>query len=289
MAHRMTARATELRAERVPFVQVTVVRAQSPTSALAGDDAVILSDGTIEGFVGGQCVEESVRAAALDVLGLGEPLLLRVLPAGEERFPDTPGAKVVVNPCLSGGAIEVFLEPHLPPPLLYVVGETPIADSVVAMAESLGFAFIAVRTLEGQQPQAAAAVIVASHGRHEPESIRAALDADVPFVGLVASRRRGEALLDAMELTKAERDRVHTPVGIDIGARTSAEIALSIMAGVVRAVRTEGLAASGELLPLLRQAVDPSCGMTVVIGPGTPHRTLDGVEHWFCSTECRDL
>lgn len=289
MAHRMTARATELLAERVPFVHVTVVRAQSPTSARAGDDAVILSDGTIEGFVGGQCAEESVRAAALDVLGLGEPLLLRVLPAGEEGFPDTPGARVVVNPCLSGGAIEVFLEPHLPPPLLYVVGETPIADSVVAMAESLGFAFAAVRTLKGERPQGAVAVIVASHGRHEPESIRAALDADVQFVGLVASRRRGEALLDAMELTKAERDRVHTPVGLDIGARTAAEIALSIMAGVVRAVRTEGVAAPGEQLPLTRQVVDPSCGMTVVIGPGTPHRTVDGVEHWFCSTECRDL
>jgi xanthine dehydrogenase accessory factor len=214
---------------------------------------------------------------------------LRVLPHGEEGFPELPGAKVVVNPCLSGGALEIFLEPHLPPPLLYIVGETPISDAVAAQAESLGFAFAAVRTLERQQPEGAVAVIIASHGSGEPESIRAALDADVRFIGLVASRRRGEAVLDAMDLTKRERDRVHTPVGLDIGARTAAEVALSIMAGVVRAMRTEGLVApSTQAPPPAHQVVDPVCGMTIVVGPDTPHRTVDGVEHWYCSTECRD-
>ena len=285
----MSARATELVAERVPFVYATVVRAQSPTSARAGDVAIILSDGAIEGFVGGQCAEETVRVAALEVLGGGEALLLRVLPHGEEGFPELPGAKVVVNPCLSGGALEVFLEPHLPPPLLYIVGETPISDAVAAQAESLGFAFAAVRTLEGQRPEGAVAVIIASHGSGEPESIRAALDADVRFIGLVASRRRGEAVLDAMDLTKWERDRVHTPVGLDIGARTAAEVALSIMAGVVRAMRTEGLVAPPTPAPpAAHQVVDPVCGMTIVVGPDTPHRIVDGREHWYCSTECRD-
>jgi xanthine dehydrogenase accessory factor len=286
----MTARATELLAERVPFVHATVVRAQSPTSARAGDDAIILSDGTIEGFVGGPCAEESVRAAALDVLGRGESLLLRVLPDGAEGFPELPGAKVVANPCLSGGAVEVFLEPMVPPPVLYIVGETPICDAVAALAESLGFVFAAVRTLEQNQPEGAVAVIVASHGRAEPESIRAALDADVRFIGLVASRRRGEAVLEAMDLTKSERDRVHTPVGLDIGARTAAEVALSIMASVVRAMRTEGLVApTTPARPPPVSMVDPVCGMAVVVGPDTPHRTVDGVEHWYCSTQCRDL
>ena len=289
MTHRMTARATELLAERVPFVHATVVRAQSPTSARAGDDAIILSDGTIEGFVGGQCAEESVRAAALDALGRGESLLLRVLPDGEEGFPELPGAKVVVNPCLSGGALEVFLEPMVPPPVLYIVGETPISDAVAALAEALGFAFAAVRSLEGNQPEGAVAVIVASHGREEPESIRAALDADVRFVGLVASARRGEAVLDGMDLTKPERDRVHTPVGLDIGARTAFEVALSIMASVVRAMRIEGLTAPATPAPPpARQTVDPVCGMAVAVGPDTPHRTIEGVEQWYCSAECRD-
>jgi xanthine dehydrogenase accessory factor len=290
MAHRMTARATELLAERVPFVHATVVRAQSPTSARVGDDAIILADGSIEGFVGGQCAEESIRVAALGVLAEGESLLLRVLPDVDRGFPDLPGAKVVVNPCLSGGALEVFLEANLPSPLLYVVGETPISDAVAAQAESLGFAFAAVRTLEGRRPEGAVAVIIASHGSDESESIRAALDADVRFIGLVASHRRGDALLDAMDLTKEERNRVHSPVGLDIGARTAAEVALSIMAGVVRAMRIEGLVAPGTQEPQpSSQVIDPVCGMTIIVGPDTPHRTVDGAEQWFCSTACRDL
>ena len=289
MAYRMNARATELLAERVPFVHATVVRAQSPTSARAGDDAIILSDGTIEGFVGGQCAEESVRAAALDVLNEGQALLLRVLPAGDEGFPELPGAKVVVNPCLSGGALEVFLEPQLPPPLLYVVGETPISDAVAAQAESLGFAFAAVRTLEGQPPEGAVAVIIASHGSDEPESIRAALDADVRFIGLVASRRRGEARARRHGSDqRGKRPRAHAGRPRHRGPDRP-EIALSIMAGVVRAMRTEGLVAPGtHLLPPPLRVVDPVCGMAVAVRPDTPHRTVDGVEHWYCSTQCRD-
>src|SRR3954452_18699706 len=111
VAHRMSARVTELTSARVPFVHATVVRSQEPSSARPGDDAVVLSDGRIEGFVGGQCAEESVRAAALDSLATGESLLLRVLPDGGEHFPESPSARVVVNPCLSGGALEIFLEP----------------------------------------------------------------------------------------------------------------------------------------------------------------------------------
>ena len=89
MAHGMSARMGELLSEKVPFVHATVVRAQAPTSARPGDDAIVLGNGTIEGFVGGQCAEESVRTAALEVLAQGEALLLRVLPEGDVSFPDT--------------------------------------------------------------------------------------------------------------------------------------------------------------------------------------------------------
>jgi xanthine dehydrogenase accessory factor len=283
----MTARRAELIAKRVPFVHATVVRAQSPTSASPGDDAVILPDGWIEGFVGGQCAEESVRFAALGVLRDGQALLLRVLPEGEEEFPETPGASVVVNPCLSGGALEIFLEPVLPVPLIHVFGATPITGALEILARALGFAV--ARTPAGQRPDGAVAVIVSSHGRDEEDSIRAALDAGVGFIGLVASQRRGEAVLAAMELTGTERGRVHTPVGLEIGARTPEEIALSIMASVVQAIRVDGLVApASEVAGEPRQAVDPVCGMTVVVGPDTPHRQVEGRELWFCSSGCRD-
>ena len=289
MAHRMTARAAELRSERAAFVHATVVRAQSPTSARPGDDALVLADGAIEGFVGGQCAEASVRAAALGALEDGEPLLLRVLPAGEPGFPEAEGARVVVNPCLSGGALEIFLEPHLPAPVVAVVGETPIADALALMAEPLGFTFDSYRTLAGHQPEGASAVIVCSLGGDEVESLRSALDAAVPFIGLVASRRRGEALLAAAGLSDAERSRIHTPVGLDIGARSAAEIALSIMAQLVQELRSGGLGGAGRLSEdRPAKPVDPVCGMTLVVGPTTPHLQVDGVDIWFCSAHCRD-
>lgn len=287
MTHRMAARVAELTLARVPFVHATVVRAQEPTSARPGDDAVILGDGTIEGFVGGHCAEGSVRSAALAALADGQTLLLRVLPEGEEQFPDSPSARVVVNPCLSGGALEIFLEPLLPAPLLAVFGNTPITNALVAMAGPLGF--VGEQVPSGQRPDGATAVVVASHGHGEVESLRSALDAGVPFIGLVASRRRGAAVLDEMDLTDTERARVRTPVGLDIGARTAEEIALSIMAEVVRAVRVDGVRAT-TAAPVAQpvQVIDPVCGMTVVVESDTPHLLDADGDHWFCGTGCRD-
>jgi len=84
----MSERVQQLRRSRTPFVHATVVRAQHPTSAHTGDQAILLSDGTIEGFVGGQCAQNSVRKAALGALQAGESVLLRVLPDGEVGFLD---------------------------------------------------------------------------------------------------------------------------------------------------------------------------------------------------------
>ena len=275
-------RARELTVSRKPFVHATVVRAQEPTSARAGDDAVILSDGSIEGFVGGQCAESSVRAAALDTLRDGRTMLLRVLPDSAAGFPETPGALVVVNPCHSGGAIEIFLQPVLPAPVLRLVGSTPISAAVATLGAFLDFEVFSSGGFDG-----ATAVVVAGLGKDEEPAIRAALDQGVGFIALVASRKRGAAVLAGMGLTEQERARIHTPAGVDIGARTPQEIALSIMSEVVRAIRVDGLApAVGVSLARPQQAIDPVCGMTVLVGPETPHARVDGLDYWFCGPGC---
>jgi xanthine dehydrogenase accessory factor len=283
MADRMDA----LDAARVPFVSATVVRAEQPTSARPGDDAVVFADGTMEGFVGGHCARESVRTAALASLDSGEPLLLRVLPGGEESFPEAPGAKVTVNPCLSGGALEIFLHPHIPPAVISVVGTTPIADSAVALIELLGFT--AVRTEPDQATPGAVATIICSLGDGEEPAIQHALAADVGFIAVVASERRGNAVVSALGLTDSERNRIHVPAGLGIGAQTPPEIALAILAQIVQAIRVDGLAAPGEAAHTPpQQALDPICGMTVTVMPQTPHLAVDGVDHWFCNPSCRD-
>jgi xanthine dehydrogenase accessory factor len=287
MRARHAARTTELITQGTPFVQATVVRAQCPTSTRPGDAAIVLSDGSIEGFVGGQCAESSVRLAALPLLESGSSVLLRILPDDGEAFPETEGALTVVNPCLSGGAIEVFLEAKLPAPRLAIVGGTPIAEALATFGEPLGFA---VDLVEGvPDTRGATAVIIASHGRHEAETIRAALDAGVAMIGLVASSVRGAAVLGEMDLTADERAALRTPVGVDIGARTAEEIAISILAEVVRAIRVDGIVASpsAATAPLPETAIDPVCSMTVVVAPDTPHLHHDGVDHWFCNPGCR--
>jgi xanthine dehydrogenase accessory factor len=290
-ATRLAQRRAELDAAGVPYVHATVVRAQSPTSSWPGAQAVILADGTIDGFVGGQCAESSVRIAALDTLESGEPVLLRILPDDAEPFPDTPGAQTVVNPCLSGGAIELFVDPQLPPQRLVVIGYTPIADAVAQFADTLGFGCDR-ETEVPDRLDGALAVIVSTHGHAEEETIRAALDAGVGFIGLVASARRGRSVLDELALDDAEEARVHTPVGVEIGARTPPEIALSILAAVVRAVRMDGLVATPsddtEAPRPPTTAVDPICGMTVVAAPPTLSLEVDGTTHWFCNPGCRD-
>ncbi|MEU8658385.1 XdhC family protein [Actinoplanes philippinensis] len=230
-------RARELTALRRPFVHATVVRAQEPTSARAGDDAVILADGSIEGFVGGVCAETSVRAAAMETLRDGNSMLLRVLPEDAAEFPETPGALVVVNPCHSGGAIEIFLRPVLPGPLLVVAGESPISRAVAELAAFLDFEVTG--SYDG-----VTAVVVAGLGRDEERAIRSALDAGAGLIALVASHTRSTILLDAMGLTADERARIRPHAGIDIGARTPKEIALSVLAEIVREMRTGGLTAA---------------------------------------------
>lgn len=290
-SRRIANRVAELVEQRRSFVQATVVRAQCPTSARPGDSAVILPDGSIEGFVGGQCAETSVRATSLEVLEKGEALLLRVLPDNAEDFPDSPGAVTVVNPCLSGGALEIYLEPKLPSPVLAIVGATPIASALAQFGPNLGFA---IETSTPDEDGEVAvnlggciAMIIASHGRGETAAIRSALDAEVGFVGLVASAKRGESVLAELSLPPDEAKRVHSPVGVAIGARTAEEIAVSILADVVRAIRLDGLVAPTTQRERPATAIDPICGMTVTVMANTPHLSHDGDDFWFCNPGCR--
>jgi xanthine dehydrogenase accessory factor len=277
-------RAGQLVAARTPFVHATVVRAEQPTSAHAGDEAIVLPDGTIEGFVGGQCAQNSVLQATRCALQTGESVLLRVLPDSDEHFPDTPGATVVVNPCLSGGALEIFLAPWLPSPLVGIVGAAPIAEKLEQVCEAVGFE---VRRDTAENLSGLTAMVIASHGGAEAETIRAALDAGLGYIGLVASRTRGAAVLSGLALSEAERARIHTPVGLVIGAKTPGEIAVSIVAELIRDIRTGGLRVIAPHSAPPAMAVDPVCGMTVMIGSSSEHLRWDERDYWFCSAACR--
>ena len=269
MDRALTERANDLRAHGEPFVTATVVRVERPTSAQTGNVALVRSDGTIEGFVGGVCAQHSVRLYSLKVIETGEPVLLRILPDGSAGLGDEDhetsvtaadvtdlalagheisheeGTVTVRNPCLSGGALELFLEPSLPMPRVLVVGESPIVGALKAIGLQIGLDLLAAADeAEGKLTPRAGdlALIVAAHGRGEVEALRAGLEAGIPYVGLVASPKRGAAVLEDLRadgVSEEQVARVDSPAGLDIGARTAAEIALSILAEVITVRRRD--------------------------------------------------
>ncbi|MDR7082827.1 xanthine dehydrogenase accessory factor [Arthrobacter ginsengisoli] len=289
-ADSLTARANDLAARREPFVHATVVRAQHPTSAHAGDTALVLTSGEIQGFVGGNCVESSVREYSLQVLASQEPLLLRVVP-GEPSRTAGEGAVEVSNPCLSGGAIEIFLQPNIPAPRVVVVGTTPVAQALESLGAGVG---LAVELTDGESaaPRADdAALIVASHGKAEEIALEAALRAGVPYVALVASGTRGAAVLESLDVDPAQRSRVFTPAGLQLGARTPGEIALSILAQLIQE-RSKSRHAAPATAPVPAAAapptaIDPVCGMTVAAADSSLQLEHNGVTVYFCSPGCR--
>ncbi|MDG4824199.1 XdhC family protein [Asanoa sp. WMMD1127] len=285
-------RANELRAARSPFVLAVVVRAERPTSAKPGDRAIIHPDGTIEGFVGGSCAESTVRIQAMRQLVAGESTLLRITPGGGPG-PAAPGLVVADNSCLSGGTIDVFLEVVVPAPLVQVYGDTPIARALVTVGEAAGYE---VRLAPAPGPVAAdaLAVVVASHGHDETGVLTSAVAAGVPYVALVASPKRGAAVLAE---TGVPAGRVKTPAGLDLGARTPGDVAISILAEVV-AARTTAKPAPAPRTPAVLQigvgvpaapeiAIDPICDMEVVVEPGALSYEHNGRTWYFCAPGCR--
>ncbi len=283
----LASRAAALTAAGTPFVWATVVRAERPTSAKAGDSAIVLADGQVDGFVGGDCAESTVRAQALEVLSAGEARLLRITPSPGAAG-DGDGMVAVHNPCLSGGTLDIFLEPSVALPLVAVYGHAPIATALLRADRLLGHQVRALSSPDEPVPHGACAVIVASHGNDEIPVLTAALRAGVPYVGLVASRRRGPAVVAALPVDDDQRARVHTPAGLDIGARTPPEVALSILAEVVACrARTDTGTPPPPAHAASETALDPVCGMIVAAVAASPHTETPGGTVYFCGTGCR--
>ena len=284
----LASRAAALTEAETPFVWATVVRAERPTSAKAGDAALVHPDGRIDGFVGGECAESTVRTEALEALASGEARLLRISPEPEESVP--PDVVWRHNACLSGGALEIFLEPSVPLPAVVVFGQAPIATALLRADRMFGQSIRALGTADAAIPSGVKGVVVASHGNDEAHVLERALAAEVPYVALVASRRRGAVVLDGLDVDDDTRKRVRTPAGLDIGARTPGEVALSILAEIVQLLREDDV---GERAPVpsterVATTTDPVCGMTVAAVDASPHLEIPDGVRYFCGTGCRD-
>jgi xanthine dehydrogenase accessory factor len=254
-------RAGELASAGEPFALATVVNVRRPASARRGDRALVTADGVVYGWVGGSCSELAVVREALAALG-----------DGESRLVSTEGS------CASEGAVEIFVEPQLPAPLLAIIGESPAADTLARLAAAIDW-----RVTRGLDEDADA-VVVATMGRGDEEALAAALAGPSGYVGLVASRKRSDAVAETLRAMGVEEDalaRLKAPAGLDLGPIRQEEVAVAILAELVawRHARTPSA-------PPPAEAVDPVCGMTVSLA--SAETVLhDGTTYAFCCSGCR--
>jgi xanthine dehydrogenase accessory factor len=321
LADEVLTRAAELRTRGVSFAVATVVRVDPPTSASPGDKALVTADGELFGWIGGSCSEGLVRREALAAIGDGQPRLVRIAPemhphpdpahAGNSATlttvapPEGEGEKGVVmhqSTCPSAGALDVFIDPQLPRPLLLVVGGTPAARTLVRIGAAVGFRTWAVHpgAAAADFPEADAVVgsldlsevpvvadtwaVVATMGHYDEDALAALLAFDLPYLGVIASRRRMQTVLDLLTQRGLSRlDRIRR-AGSDAVGRSQQEIALAVMAEIVAERHAREPAA-----PLFKAtAVDPICGMTVDVDGALHSVAIESTTYYFCSAHCRE-
>ena len=206
-----------------------VVLAERPTSAKPGDEALVLADGTIEGFVGGQCAQATVRSQGLAALESGATVLLRISPEPE---PEQSGKTVVHNPCLSGGTLEIFMEPVLPAPMVRVIGDSPIAQALAAVGASLGYQVepwsLARDAHHRRRRRRLARVRRGEGARRRPRRGH-----PLRRPGRQPQARPGGARRPSTSPTRSRSACTRRP-GSNIGARTPEEVALSIFAEIIQ-------------------------------------------------------
>jgi xanthine dehydrogenase accessory factor len=266
--------AGRLASEGRPFVLATVVGVERPASARRGDRAVVTPDGAVSGWIGGACSEPIVVREALRALADGEPRLVRIGPPGTAGG---PGVVCAVSECASEGTVEVLIEPQLGAPHLAVVGDSPAARTLAALAPQVGWRV-------SSDPSQADAVVVATMGRGDEDALADALASGAGYVGLVASARRAAVVASALRdrgLDEAAVARVRSPAGLDLGPCTQEEIAVAILAELVAWRHTRPLPDDAPT-----EAVDPVCGMTVSLATAVLAEH-DGVTYAFCSPACR--
>lgn len=310
MLSSLVAHERELRRRRQPYATVKVVWAGPPVSGKPGDTALVTTDGRLDGWVGGSCSEPVVIREALAALESGKPRLLHLGPAGS-TWPEREGVVTVVTSCASEGALEVFVEPQLPPARLVVVGRAPVVGVLVDMAACIGLDVLVVERDPTRRAWPAGVeatteldlvaagvgadcyVVVATFGRYDEDALAAALATDAPYVGLVASAKRGATVLALLTSTGTPAEavaRVHSPAGLDLGSTTHQEIAVAVLAEIVG---IKGRARKARLPPeslatsVPAEALDPVCGMTVDSTTSIHTATHDGVTYAFCCSGCR--
>ena len=299
-------RASELEEKGIPFAIATVIDTVAPTSAKPMAKAIITADGKMDGWIGGGCAQETVIKEALHCLHTGMASVIRLAPersiSGKVSY-----KKEIFLTCESGGALEFHIEPVLPMTKLLIYGNTPTVNALAKLGELLDYDIYALSpgiselelpeevtkldefsVFEGQ-----CVAIVATQGDGDIQALKAAIASKPEFLSLIANKRKTESLLGQLVKDGISRDKISSikfPAGLDIGAITPQEIAVSIMAELVQYKRKT--AWKDEIILDVEQAkngkeTDPICGMLVDPKTADSSFEYDGISYYFCCGGCK--
>ncbi|MFL6647866.1 MAG: XdhC family protein [Sulfurifustaceae bacterium] len=300
-------KALQLKQAGMPFVLATVVQSRMPASAKAGAKAVIEPDGSIYGWIGGGCAQPAVIKVAKRTLKEGRPYLVRISPSGDEA--SVEGVVEYNMTCHSGGSLDIFVEPVLPRARLLIFGSSAFAQALADLAARAGFN-VRVAAPGAERAEFASAecvfedfasidadcdfAVVATQGKRDEDALAAALGTSARYVTMVASRRKAGRLKQYLRERghdPARIDAVVAPAGLDIGAVTPAEIAVSVLGALIQArrdaMKTTALEEKPDQVTCASPAIDPVCGMTVDRATATYTLAHAGVTYYFCCAGCR--
>lgn len=275
-----------------PFVMATVVWARGPSSGKQGAVALIESDGTMHGWIGGACAEPAVLSEARRVLNDGSPALMYLGPPEELDGHARDGVVTIPIACSSEGALEVFMEPVLPEPHVVVIGGSPAVGTLVGLLGVIGWQVTEIEDVDGLESMEihdTTAVVVATQGHYDEPALEAVLETDAPYVGLVSSSKRADTVLGYLRdrgVAEERLARIHTPAGLDLGRIEHREIAVAVLAQLVAIRASGGLSGAGRV-EAPATAIDPICGMTVDIEGARFTLEHEGEMFYFCAPGCR--
>ena len=301
----------ELRRRGESFAIAVVVRFEAPISGKPGDKAIVYPDGRIWGWIGGGCSQPVVIEEAQKAMRDGSPRLIRISPSAEPEN----GIIDYAMACHSGGTLDIYIEPVLSKPQIIILGRSAVAQTLAKLAKAIDYSItvIAPGALKEQFPGVEAIrdklsidpatitaqtfIVVSTQGENDEEGLELALTAKAAYVAFVASKPKIQKVFEYLQgrgISRTDLDRVHAPAGIQIGAVSPEEIAVSILAEVVQARRTEKSQTSASnaqpkpQVTVSGQAKDPVCGMTV--DTTNPRHSSQHKQQtvYFCCARCKE-
>lgn len=295
------------------FAIAFVVNRKMPSSGKPGDKAVIQEDGKITGWIGGGCTRGIVIKEAYDAIKDGKPRLVRISPDGSSE--SLPGITDYKMTCNSGGTVEIYIEPVLPRPQLLIMGRSHVAMALSQIAKAMDYTvtiaakgasidafpnadLITEQALDKSLIFPNTCIVVSTQGENDEDALEQAIKSGVPYVSFIASRKKANGVFAQLRkrgITFDELKRIKTPAGLDIKAKLPEEVAISIIAEIIKYIRTEESIASAEENQQKTTPnqppdlfINPVCGIPVEKSTALHIIEYAGENYYFCCDGCKE-